>query len=354
MEQFIPPVTGIGGIASSVVANMHDSNRIFRGRTGSVKRRREERTGLEDLFDLTRDYPPLVEPERQYLDLSAVRSLLVAASATARELASVAAKASLDDDTRKVTEACLSLYKVVEATIECAIVPLAGGALPKGVRTSNPPQPDPEETKLKVALETADKSLVVFGANLGNAQIGNRNTLSANFTAGLRNAAIAKSGEDAAVAAETVRQVADALSCAESIDFIGRTSTAYRARGETRGDGGEDTEGAAASAEPPSYYSMPIKLSFPDRDSRIYFEQTIKRNCGVSSKMDLPKNLRTASAEFGAGLRTKYPGKIIVVKTEVRKKLFTAITKKNGEQSWERLEDTMAITPAMMAGVAAQ
>jgi len=350
MAQFVPPVTGTGGIASSIVANMHDTNRIFRSRTGSVKRRREDNTGLEELFDITRDYPPLVEPEKQHLDLSVVRSLLVATSAAARELTTATAKVSLDEDTRTVANACLSLYKLMEATIECALVPMAGGAAPTRGRNTGLPPPDPEENMLRIALEVADKSLVVFGSNLGTAQIGNRNTLSANFTNGLRDAAINKAGEDAAAAAESVRQVADALSCAETIDFIGWTSTVHRARGE----GGEDSDGAAALPAPPTFYSMPVKLTFPDRESRIYFEQTIRKNCGVSSKMDLPKNLRTASAEFGTGLRAKHPGKIVVVKTDIRRKLFTAIAKNNGDQSWERLEDTLAITPAMMAGVSAQ
>jgi len=347
MSQFVPPVTGTGGDPSSVMANSYDLNRLFRSRTGSVKRRREENSGLEELFDITRDYPPLVEPGRQNLDLSVVRSLLVAASAAAKELATLSTNKKLDDNTRRITDACMSLYKLVEATIECAIVPMTGGAA--RYRASGPPPPDPEEVKLKLALETAEKSVVVFGANLGTAQIGNRNTLSANFTAGLRNAAISKAGEDAAAAAESVRQVADALSCADGLDFVGRTSTAYNERG---GRGGEP-EGAAATTGP-SFYSMPVKLTFPDRDSRIYFEQTVKKHCGVSAKMDLPKSLRTASADFGTSLRTKYPGKIIFVKTDSRRKLFTAIAKKSGDLSWDRVEDTMAITPAMLAGGAAQ
>jgi len=101
----------------------------------------------------------------------------------------------------------MSLYKLVEAIVECAIVPLAGGIRRGAGReiVTGPPQPDPEETKLKEALEKSDRTLVVFGANLGNAQIGNRNTLSANFTAGLRDDAIGKAGNDGAAASESVR-----------------------------------------------------------------------------------------------------------------------------------------------------
>jgi len=224
---------------------------------------------------------------------------------------------------------------------------VGGGGRAAGGHRDPAPPPDPEEIKLKEALDAADKSVIVFGANLGCAQIGNRNTLSANFTAGLRDAAIGKAGEDATAAAESVRQVADALSCAENVDFVGRTSTAYVRRGE---GGAEDADGAAA-CPPPSYYSMPVRLTFPDRDSRIYFEQTVKKQCGVSAKQDLPRTLRTASADFGARLRAQFPDLIIVVKLDSKRRLFTAIGKKNGCPTWDKLDEKLPITPAMLAGV---
>jgi len=225
-----------------------------------------------------------------------------------------------------------------------------GGGGGGGERAAaDPPAPDPEETKLEKALETADRSSVIFGANLGNVQIGNRNTLSANFTAGLRDAAIKKAGSSAAAATESVRLVADALSCAQGVDFVGRASEAYVARGG--GAAGAEGGVAADEASPPTFYSMPVKLTFPDKDARIYFEQTVKKHCGLSVKMDLPRNLRMAASDFNRKLREKYPGSIIVVKTETNRRLFTAIAKKDGSPTWDKLDDKLTITPAMLAGV---
>jgi len=45
---------------------------------------------------------------------------------------------------------------------------------------------------------------------------------------------------------------------------------------------------------------------------------------------------------------------IVVVKTDTRRRIFTAIAKKNGDLTWDRLEDSLAITPAMLAGGTAE
>jgi len=173
-------------------------------------------------------------------------------------------------------------------------------------------------------------------------------THSNNFTSGLKDAAISRAGSDATVATESVRQVADALSCVESLDFIGRASAPYTPRA---GPGDEGAAGGASQPTAPSYHSMPVKLVFPDKDSRIYFEQTVKKNCGISAKINLPPTLRKVSSEFGESMRKKYPGMITVVKLEPKKRIFSLITKTHGERSWTKQSDTVVITPALLAGV---
>ena len=69
LSPFVPPVTGTGGLAASVTANLFDFSGQFRNRLPSgTKRLRPDNWGSreeEDLharFDLTRSYPPLVVP----------------------------------------------------------------------------------------------------------------------------------------------------------------------------------------------------------------------------------------------------------------------------------------------------
>ena len=65
LSPFVPPVTGTGGLAASVTANLFDFSGQFRNRLDSgTKRRRPDNWGSreeEDLharFDLTCSYPP--------------------------------------------------------------------------------------------------------------------------------------------------------------------------------------------------------------------------------------------------------------------------------------------------------
>ena len=52
-----------------------------------------------------------------------------------------------------------------------------------------------------MALERADKTSILFGANLGEVSIANRGALAHNLNVGIRNTTIAKSGADMMVAA---------------------------------------------------------------------------------------------------------------------------------------------------------
>ena len=59
-----------------------------------------------------------------------------------------------------------------------------------------------KDRKLRLALERADKTSFLFGANLGEASIANSGALALNLNVGIRNATIAKSSADPSVAAE--------------------------------------------------------------------------------------------------------------------------------------------------------
>ena len=83
---FIPPITGVNN-SLAPVANMFDPSGNFRSRTSSYKRRRGEDGGLLDnVFDLSREFPPLRNPAPLALDTSSIKSLLVLAAKTESDL----------------------------------------------------------------------------------------------------------------------------------------------------------------------------------------------------------------------------------------------------------------------------
>jgi len=226
----------------------------------------------------------------------------------------------------------LALFKLVEAVVEKAIIPLAENSNGNNVGASHPPRAPKGTSELREALETAEKSSIVFNADLGPLPLANRSALSGNFTAGLRAAAIATAGSDATKAAESVRAAADALSCASKLEFLGQSS---------RRSGGEDAAGGG-------FCSMPVKLSFEDRSERIHFERTLREKCGIRATISLPVGIREEQKKFNAILKEKYGDRLVMSRPDSAKLAFIAFTKAEGDRQWSAVNDTFAIDPACL------
>ena len=331
MSAFIPPVTGVYGLASNVVANAFDVSGQFRNRMGSFKRRRANGGDSQSPFDLMRDFPPPVYPTPLTLDITSVRSLMVEAAKKTVEIEGLLGVKGISATNKTMATSIIGLYKLVEAVVERAIIPLSECNSAPTAR--GPPAEARDVAELRAALETADKTVIVFGADLGPVPLANRATLAANFTSGLRVAAIAKAGEDAVVAAEAVRTAADALSCAASVDFLGQSSRRPPLVA------GEDA--------PPC--SMPVRLTFEDRGGRLHFERTMREKCGVRASMSLPTGIRKALKSFHDAMKVKYPELIVMTRTDTKKMSFVLFTKRDGEKSWLLRDDTVPIDPACLA-----
>ena len=131
LSPFVPPVTGTGGLAASVTANLFDFSGQFRNRLDSgTKRRRPDNWGSreeEDLharFDLTRNFPPLVVPPPPKIDLPAVKALMVEAAKSAAETKNLLAGKNTSAPNKLLAGSVMALYGVVEALLEQALFPL--------------------------------------------------------------------------------------------------------------------------------------------------------------------------------------------------------------------------------------
>ena len=81
-SSFVPPVTGVNG-SNIPVTNLYDDSGVFRNRVGSRAKRARTESEIERdaAYDLSRDYPPLVNPEKPALDPTHIKTLLVSATA---------------------------------------------------------------------------------------------------------------------------------------------------------------------------------------------------------------------------------------------------------------------------------
>ena len=351
MAPYTPPTTGVGGVPSAVAANMFDPSgyfRDFRGRSWSPKRRRPNGEESEEdrhlRYDLTKDYPPLSYPPPQVLDIASVTALLVDAAKEAAELekADTDGKLTQKQNLKVQNKSILTLFKLVETIVEKAVIPWAeagGPRLPYGGGGDGGPPPEPTKVKaLREALETADKTVIVFDANLGPSPVANRTTLAHNLTNGLRAAAIGRAADRPEDAVEGVRMASDALSCASKVDFLGQSSRRAKPVVVVDEDGGE-------MARERAFCTMPVRLEFEDRGGRLHFERTMRDKCGIKATMSLPLGLRVAQKASLATLKREYPDKICMIRPDVESLSFVAMIKNDGDKKWVTLPNKLPIDP---------
>jgi hypothetical protein len=127
---FTPPVTGYRG-SLAPVANMYDSSGHFRGRTSSANKR-PRNDEIDNVFNLSQEYPPLVPPSKPSLNVEEIKKLLVTATAAGESVKGLIDAPEADPNLKTFGNLSMALLKVVEAMIEAGIAPLAAGAVGNG------------------------------------------------------------------------------------------------------------------------------------------------------------------------------------------------------------------------------
>jgi hypothetical protein len=344
----IPPVTGVGK-PSAVVANLFDYSGSFRQRNNSFKRPRrdDDRDDSRDRqYDLTRDFPPLSLPGPLKLDVPKIRNLLVKATEAAVPVRARVGDDTVAAETRELAVASIALMEALGAVVEAAIIPLAGllsGSGPPAsavAGSSSASRADPVVApglpELKAALATADKTAVVFDADLGPSRVSNRSTLNSAFTAGIRAATLKSAADSGGDASEGVRLVNDALSCADNLDFLGEASS----KKVDKRDPANPVFG--------NYFTMPIKVDFPDRGTRINFERVMRKHCGLRVTMSLPPPIRRFQGLFLKAMKERYRGQVVMARAEISSMSMVAFHKMEGDTKWERCSESVPIPTGIM------
>ena len=354
---FIPPVTGFNK-SLAPVANLFDTSNNFRQRTISLGKRRRGPDGesLDNVFDLSREFPPLRTPAPLAIDTLGIKSLLVEAAKMETVVKTIIEKGDPNGESVGLAKSVVALYSLVEGLIEKAILPLCNGGGTGGLGGLNPsqsgrpgrpavaPAPPPKPTgerELREAMERADTESVLYDANLGQAITFNRAKLSANLSAGLKSSAISKAGDDGTDVSEAVRLLDDAFSGVEDVDFLGQASATY------------NNSRKADDPKNGKFCTMPVKLRFVDRDSRIYFENTVRKVAGLKATQSFPKKIREEMNSFMSRVRAENPGLIVMVRPDSRSLRLNAFTKRDGEKSWSKYHESVAIPLGIMLPSAA-
>jgi hypothetical protein len=335
---FIPPVTGIGG-SLAPVANSFDQTGHFqhRGRSGSVKRKRTDE--IDSVYDLGETYPPLNVPEKPKLDLSVVKDLVVAAGVAGGEVRAILEDPNIDEKMKAFGNLHLAVLAAVEALLECGLVPLSGGAPTANQPRSVPPPaaakptPVPGLKELKEGLQKADRECILFGANLGSATLANRTALATALSGGMRNAVVAKAEEKNMDPAEMIRDLENALSCVQDMEFIGGKSQKFIKEGDPNSN---------------KFCTMPVKFRFEDRNARINFEKTLRSNSDLKASISIPNPIRQEMKAFKLALQPRYPDEVVAVRLDTFRSVLYAVHKRGGEKEWIRCTETLMLPPGIL------
>jgi hypothetical protein len=297
-------------------------------------------------FDLSRDAATPSPPNIPKLDTNKIRGLLVKANEAAEAIRSRITADAAPEGVKDLAGLSIALLDLVNAVVEEGILPMASPATASfasvaagsvaATQSITRPRQEQGAAELKAALATAEKTAVVFDADLGRLPAANRGVLNGAFAAGLKAATMKVAEESGGDAVEGIRVVNDALSCVDNMDFVGQSS----ARKIDKRD--------PANPITLPYCTMPVKLDFPDRNTRIHFERTLRRHCGMKASMSLPFEIRKYQGLFYKAMKNRYPDRIVMVRPDTPSLSFVAFMKNEGGSGWTRCRETVAIPKGIM------
>jgi hypothetical protein len=224
-------------------------------------------------------------------------------------------------------------------------VAAAGNSVARAPRGPPPRQDvDPSELKkkkVKQAISRAERSVTVFDLDLGPVPVLNKDTLSKKVTLLLHERA-QREGIYKGNPAAAEEAMDDILSCA-SIDILGKGSRLFYNRKDTT----DPRNGKMCT--------VPIKLTFRDKEVRFQAELALKKACKVKCGTPYPKKLRSMLDDFVKSCKPDHPGCFILAKVDAEKLLITA--KARNDKGWTDVDRSVNIPldildPAELAAAA--
>jgi hypothetical protein len=181
---------------------------------------------------------------------------------------------------------------------------------------------DTKVKKLKQVISKAERSVTLFDLDLGSVPVLNRDTLSKKVTLVLHERAQSE-GIYKGNPAAAEEAIDDILSCA-SIDILGKGSKVFY----NKKDNNDSRNGKMCT--------VPIKLSFKDKNTRFQAELAIKKACKVKCATPYPKELRILMDKLVKECKPENHGSFILPRVDVEKLTITA--RARNDEGWTNLD----------------
>jgi len=207
------------------------------------------------------------------------------------------ASVMLDEFAKAKKKAVLVSKVVAEASSQSK----AAGQQGKGKQgeTDGQPEQDPRKKKFIQAVREAEKSTLVFNMDMGTVAVMNTNTMNRKFSLALKAKAAEVDGNaNGEPKTDTVTQLDDTLSMVKSMDYFGKTTK--QAKGK-------------------DFFTIPVKLAYKDKETRITAEQNLRKLCKVSCTTPYHSTLRDELKKVMEGAKVRYKNSYVQTRLDVDK-----------------------------------
>jgi hypothetical protein len=199
--------------------------------------------------------------------------------------------------------------------------------------TLPPTHPDPEDQNSKSnqekdtpfvkAVKEAERSLLIFNLNMGQAPIMNPNTISAKVTLCLLNLVAEKNGLDKGNHTQDSRDLVDDItSQVVRMEFFGSKTSPCKFPGESSLNG--------------TFYTVPVKLVFKDRRTAQTAAEMLRKYLNLNSITPYHKSLKAAMTQAINRAKAANPGHHAKVNLDLNGKSLKCLIRTEGNPpgSW--------------------
>jgi hypothetical protein len=146
-------------------------------------------------------------------------------------------------------------------------------------------------------VREAEKATLVFNLDMGTVAVMNTNTMNRKFSLALKAKAVEVDGNaNGEPKADTVTQLDDTLSMVKNMDYFGKTTK--QAKGK-------------------EFFSIPVKLAYKDKETRVAAEQNLRKLCKVSCTVPYHSTLRDFMKKAMEEAKAKYKNSFVQTRVDV-------------------------------------
>jgi len=215
----------------------------------------------------------------------------------------------------------------------------AGGEKSVPILAPAPTAAEIRKRKFVNAVKEAEKSVLIFKLNLGSVPIMNTGTIARKVTEGITAKAAAVEGKtNGRPSDDTVTMLEDTLSMVKGMEFFGKVTKPF------------SNKSAPQDPENGKYCTIPVKMAFKDKDSKVRAETVLRTTCKLQCSTPYPLKLRQVIKETIAAQKAAHPEEFIQVRVDAENGMLKISRKVGGRLAgkWHNNVDVVTLTDEVM------